>query len=134
MTNTKAIFEIEPTDEILELLEMAKFGTLPKDFNDWELNFNGFSVAHMAARYNNLPINFNKWEICDSRKWSVAHEAAENGNLPENFNRWTLIDNRNKSVILIAFRRQIDLNKVCLPQNKEVGNIFKSKLKKRRDL
>jgi hypothetical protein len=67
--------------------EMAKAGTLPADFTQWELEHEGISVAHVAAKFGHLPVVFDKWEIKDKDGFSVAHVAAGRGDLPGDFDK-----------------------------------------------
>lgn len=54
------------------LLEAAKLGTFPSDFNQWEIkNVMGWTVAHEAALYGNLPPDFNQWELKDNEGTTV---------------------------------------------------------------
>jgi hypothetical protein len=77
--------------------KLAKQGSLPKEFNDWEMpgtnsNGDGWKVAHVAAQYDNLPKNFNAWEIKNNNGVSVADVAmtcntCKHLNIPkQNFN------------------------------------------------
>lgn len=82
-----------------ELFEMAKGGTLPPDFNMWDLADNdGWSVAHVAAGKNTPPPDFNQWGVVDKNGWAVAHQAAVWGNLPHDFNQWDLKDRNDQTV------------------------------------
>jgi hypothetical protein len=53
----------------------------------------------MAAVEGTLPKDFDRWEIAYNGGWTVAHEAARLRNLPEDFKRWNLIDNRGRTVM-----------------------------------
>ncbi len=82
-----------------ELFEMALNGTLPKDFNKWELSGKlGRTIAHAAALTNHLPKDFNQWEIRDTNGTTVAHMAALFHHLPEDFDKWDLVNNDGCSV------------------------------------
>lgn len=68
---------------------------------DWKkilVEATGWSVAHEAAYNGTLPPDFNKWEIATYSGWSVAHVAAKKGQLPDNFDKWDLIDDHCQTV------------------------------------
>ena len=76
-----------------KLFRQACEGTLPSDFDEWELAAPaGYTVAHVAAHYANLPRGFDRWELATPTGWTVAHEAAAAQNLPPDFGRWELAD------------------------------------------
>ena len=56
-----------------DYFKMAREGTLPPDFDQWELvaNKHGDTVAHEAARHGNLPKGFDRWELADEDGWTV---------------------------------------------------------------
>jgi len=95
-----------------DYFEMARLGTLPADFDQWELleggdqwgtpNAGSWTIAHVAAKYGNLPDGFDQWEIADEYKWTVAHEAAVFGKLPDGFDRWEMADDNGDTVAHIA--------------------------------
>jgi len=59
-------------------------------------------VAHVAAGEGSLPPDFDRWELSDNTGWSVAHEAARRGYLPPRFSRWEIADKRGITVAQIA--------------------------------
>jgi hypothetical protein len=80
--------------------EQAVNGTLPADFDHWDLaNGDGQTLAHLAAYYSRLPVDFSQWHLANSRRgWAVAHEATATGCLPDNFDQWGLTS-RGMSVL-----------------------------------
>jgi len=74
--------------------EAAAAGTLPPDFNRWDIPDDfGWTVAHEAAKAGHLPPDFNRWELGNDYGWTVAHQAAAAGTLPPDFNRWDIANN-----------------------------------------
>ena len=71
-------------NEFDELFEQAREGTLPPDFDRWEIaRADGWSVAHMAAFRGRLPPDFDRWELANEAgvtvlevyaKWEYYHE------------------------------------------------------------
>ena len=46
----------------IEAFELATKGTLPADFNQWDLaDKYSRTVAHIAATYGTLPADFDQW-------------------------------------------------------------------------
>jgi hypothetical protein len=92
-------------DTLEKYIEMAKQGTLPPDFDQWELaGENGWTVAHSAAEYGHLPKAFDRWNLAVCNGWTVAHEAARKGTLPDDFNQWDLRDEGGRTVAHTAAR------------------------------
>jgi hypothetical protein len=61
----------------------AEKGTLPADFDQWELaDKDGWTVAHQAAYYGHLHGTSDLWGLADKDGWTVAHVAAHQGHLP----------------------------------------------------
>jgi hypothetical protein len=88
-----------------EYAELAKNGTLPADFDQWELAApTGITVAHEAALWGNLPADFSQWGLAANDRWTVAHTAAREGHLPADFNQWTLADKNGRTVAHVAAR------------------------------
>lgn len=85
---------------------MAERGTLPKDFDVWQLeDENGTSVAHVAAANGHLPPWFDMWYLSDRDGVTVAHElAAGTGEVPPGFRYWALIDSKGFTVAHEAAR------------------------------
>jgi hypothetical protein len=103
-----------------EYFAMAKEGTLPADFDQWDLTFNpnlprprgtnmyenqlaifeysatascGTTVAHIAARNGHLPKDFNRWEIADKRGTTIAHEVIrQTKKVPKGLTCWEMAD------------------------------------------
>jgi hypothetical protein len=76
-------------EEIKALFKAAEKGTLPQDFNQWELrNEYEETIAHIMAIYGTLTDSFNQWALRDRRGRSVAHMVVYRGHLPPDFNRW----------------------------------------------
>ena len=66
-----------------DYFKMAKEGTLPPDFDQWELRIStGWTVAHSAALHGHLPKDFNRWELADNAGQTEANVAALLGYLP----------------------------------------------------
>ena len=62
--------------DIMQLYAQARAGTLPADFDQWELaDADGWTVAHAAARFGRLPADFDQWELADASGWTVAQVA-----------------------------------------------------------
>lgn len=79
-------------DELQKLFTQARTGTLPPDFDRWEISdAHGWTVAHVAAFRGHLPPNFDRWDISDAAGSTVAHVAAYQGHLPPEFDRWELV-------------------------------------------
>ena len=60
-----------------ELFNQARDGTLPPDFDQWDLaDEQGWSVAHEAAAAQHLPPDFDRWELADMDGYTVrdAHK------------------------------------------------------------
>jgi hypothetical protein len=56
--------------DIYELFKMARKGTLPADFKDWDrADKRGLTVAHEAAIWGHLPANFDRWELVSKQYW-----------------------------------------------------------------
>jgi len=73
-------------DEILELFNKAKDGTLPSDFQDWSLcDEDGWTIAHTAAYCSHLPKDFDQWDLKDDCGITVADIAGRNSILPNDF-------------------------------------------------
>ena len=82
-----------------DYFEMAREGTLPPGFKDWDLaGRTGWTVAHVAAAFDHLTAGFDRWELATKAGWTVAHEAAEFGHLPEGCSRWDLADQDGRTV------------------------------------
>ena len=84
--------------DIENLFIMAQNGTLPKDFNQWNLAGGDVSdtVAHIAARYGHLSKDFKDWSLTNENGWTVAHEAAWWGNLSKDFSLWNICTTRTR--------------------------------------
>ena len=64
-------------NELKTLFDQAREGTLPPDFDRWEIADEwGISVAHVAAKHGNLPPDFDQWDLKDRFGQFVAHIAA----------------------------------------------------------
>jgi hypothetical protein len=94
------------SDDYAMYEELAKKGTLPADFDQWELaNEYNWTVAHVAAGYGHLPAGFSQWDITTKSGWTVAHVAASMGHLPTDladFAYWDLTDYSGKTVSQLA--------------------------------
>jgi hypothetical protein len=54
----------------------AAEGSLPEGFDGWNLHdFEGWTLAHEAARRGKLPEGFSRWELADREGWTVRDEA-----------------------------------------------------------
>jgi hypothetical protein len=103
--------------EIEEILDAAKKGTLPDDFDRWDIIWPDSdgrrrTVAHLAALYGTLPKDFDQWDLGmgkDECGWTVAHSAARSRTLPEDFSNWDLRDLDGKTVAHWAVAKK------CLP-------------------
>jgi hypothetical protein len=112
-------------------VEQVKDGTLPVDFDRWDIadstgwsiahvaarhgvflnslaqlelaDENGWTVAHVAVQYSHLPDNFVQWDLHSPSGWTVAHEAMMHEKLPDNFNRWGLPDGKGLPVLVYLF-------------------------------
>ncbi len=81
------------------IFSQARRGTLPADFDNWELTDDrGQSVAHVAATHGHLPKDFDQWGIATPSGFTVAHTAAVHGHLPEDFDQWEMTDNEGATV------------------------------------
>ena len=90
-----------------ELFKQARDGTLPTDFDRWDLaDEQGWSVAHEAAHCNNLPRGFDQWDLADYRGWTVAHEAAAHGGLPKDFTGGHWQDRKGTTVYGVVSNRR----------------------------
>ena len=71
-------------NELQKLFEQAREGTLPPDFDRWEIADEwGISVAHVAAKHGNLPPDFDQWDLKDRFGQFVAHIAALSTQFPK---------------------------------------------------
>jgi hypothetical protein len=107
-----------------EYVAMAKNGTLPADFDQWELaNEYGWTVAHVAAQWGYLPVlgpeTFSRWDLADGYGSTVAHEVARIGTLPENFSQWGLVDNNGLTVLRQLLSSSIKSDKYVTMWRKE---------------
>ena len=60
-------------NELDELFEQAREGTLPPDFDRWEIaDDTGWTAAHEAASEGHLPPDFDRWGLSDDTGWTVA--------------------------------------------------------------
>jgi hypothetical protein len=104
--NIAHAFNFSLTGSIMELYykykAMAQDGTLPRDFKEWQLAENNWTVGHEAARYSNLPASFDQWQLATQDGWTVAHEAARRGCLPADFDQWDLTDTYGTKVSDLA--------------------------------
>ena len=90
-------------NELKTLFEQAREGTLPPDFDRWDLKDDwGISVAHVAAKHGHLPSDFDQWGLKDRFGLSVAHEAAlsdgvhplvTSGISPDDLGKWFRTEN-----------------------------------------
>jgi hypothetical protein len=85
-----------------QYVELVMEGTLPSDFNQWELaDLSGWTVAHTAAKHGTFPASFSQWGLADKNGWTVAHNAALRGNLPvlgPDSDLWVLADKNGWTV------------------------------------
>ena len=83
-------------NELKTLFEQAREGTLPPDFDQWDIaNVAGCAVAHVQAIHGLAHWGFDRWDMSDKYGWSVAHTAAWHRKLPKDFDRlelWDLAD------------------------------------------
>ena len=57
-------------DELQKLFTQARTGTLPPDFDRWDISDKyGGSVAHTAAWHHKLPEDFDRFEL-----WELADD------------------------------------------------------------
>ena len=55
-----------------ELFNQARDGTLPPDFDQWDIaNNHGWTVAHEAAAAQHLPPDFDRWELANEDGYTV---------------------------------------------------------------
>lgn len=60
-------------EEILELFSKAENGTLPPDFQDWDIcDEDGWTIAHQAAFWGHLPDNSHCLNLKDKQGNTVA--------------------------------------------------------------
>jgi hypothetical protein len=79
------------TREYDKYTQQALEGTLPVNFNQWELaDKYGWSVAHAATENGSLPESFDQWELANVFGLTVAHYAASYRHLPVYFDRWSI--------------------------------------------
>ena len=85
----------------------AEAGTLPHGFDKWALaTCSGWTVAHVAViAGTGLPAGFEQWGLADRGGWTVAHQAASSGNVPAHFSAWLLQYNDGVTVVDIAQHR-----------------------------
>jgi ankyrin repeat protein len=82
---------------------LARFGRLPDTFTNLELaDNNGWSVAHVLARIDKLPETFTNLELADKDGWTVAHVLASRHKLPVSFTNLELKDNTGISVEFVC--------------------------------
>ena len=94
-------------NEFTKLRAKAEHGTLPPNFNQWDIRRkDNLTLAHVAAFHHKLPANFTQWDLADNLGWTVAHIAAANGSLPSGFSQWGLSDKSGFTV-----RRMFEIHK-----------------------
>lgn len=72
-------------------------GTLPPDFNDWDVkDEHGTPLAHFAAIHSLLPAGFDGWEIeSDSGATTMRMLLGVGADVPKDFDDWfRLVDGR----------------------------------------
>jgi hypothetical protein len=79
--------------------EVAGNGKVPTNFNSWEWQAAGLTVAHILvkkAKY--LPHSFDQWGLISTDGFSVAHTAILFDNLPISFNQWAIEDSHGSAL------------------------------------
>jgi hypothetical protein len=75
------------------ILKKMRDGLLTADSDEWSVEYNSSTVAHIAAAEGRLPVGFYQWDIRQHRfSRSVAHEAAKHSELPADFKLWGIAD------------------------------------------
>ena len=60
-------------NDLNKLFDQAREGTLPTDFDRWEIADDiGWTVAHEAASQYHLPPDFDRWGLADDTGWTIA--------------------------------------------------------------
>ena len=96
-------------NELKKLFDQAREGTLPPDFDRWEIaDDTGRTAAHVAASYGHLPAGFDRWQIAGKKGWTVAHEAAYFDHLPLDFGQWDLMDDYFGLTVADVVQKRID--------------------------
>lgn len=111
-------------EEYEEIVELARTGHLPGNFDNWALASKiGLTVAHEAAQFGHLPPDFKDWALDNGRGKTVAHTAAQSrhGLLPPDFTAWELKDNRGITVAEWAYDRR----KITRKQYSEIKLLLK---------
>ena len=69
------------------------------------MNYKEMKEIFRAAKSGTLPDDFDLWDLAVCDGWTVAHEAARYGHLPDDFRLWSLTDINGITVRDIAVRR-----------------------------